>query len=357
MTLFAVLFAACHKDDDETPTPGEQPAQSSDNVVEIMAVFVPCQLGDMGYADAVMEGLNVIKSIYKMGEDSTNVRFLSPWDEEDMKESVKAWAQDTVSHILSQTYARRLLVLTDPILASVLDTIKNDLRECDDVLILKTSEADIDSIALKHNLGDRIHGLNISAAYSIRRYCQFMGSVVKVQKQLYDRDVSTDKITIVRLYDQDAVNYRDSIEETIREVFGDKVEIENNYSHYDLSTEWFSSNVKLAYVYSEVLQSMYEMGESPFVIFDLGAANAGVDYWLLGRDFDGSTFYPLIIDGNESYLAGRSHVRRQFGDALASWMGAWINSDTRLDKMTQYSGAEYCKDDLSFIDIDFKLDE
>ena len=56
--LAAVLFVGCKSDDDE-PTPSK-PTETTHRV-QIMTVFAPGQLGDLGYADRVMRGVSTLK--------------------------------------------------------------------------------------------------------------------------------------------------------------------------------------------------------------------------------------------------------------------------------------------------------
>ena len=58
MTLLAaLLFTGCKSDDDDKATPAKVSQR-----VQVMTVFAPGQLGDMGYADRVMKGVSTLKN-------------------------------------------------------------------------------------------------------------------------------------------------------------------------------------------------------------------------------------------------------------------------------------------------------
>jgi hypothetical protein len=69
------MMAACSSDDDEPEV--VQPVAR----VQVMAVFAPGQLGDQGYADRVMKGVNTLMKA-DAGIDSVEVNFIASYDVE-----------------------------------------------------------------------------------------------------------------------------------------------------------------------------------------------------------------------------------------------------------------------------------
>lgn len=350
LTIFALLTAACHKDDDPDDAPdSETETTAPQSSADIMVVFAPGQLGDLGYADNIMGSISTLKNQYSSDSDTVNIRCMSPWDMADMRESFKQWARNTQNIFTDGDYNRRLLVLTEQFMESALDAIKDDLKKTDAVLMLKAAEDDIDKYAKKYGLEGRLYGLNISASYSIRRYVPYIKYLAKTFYDFEGKIVKTNKITLLRLYDEELYPCRDSIMETIAEV-APEIEIDKSNMGFDedvYGVEELSIIKQAAYIMAVNSQIEYEEGESPFVIFDYGVANSGADYWLLSREYDGSTFFPMIFDGKDNIQAGRTYMMRDFGTALTDWCERWLQNDTDIPKHTHLTGSKYCKDDFN----------
>ena len=74
--LTVLLIAACSKNDDNEPQP--EPKTKAPFLVNVM--FAPGQLGDKGFADNVMEGVNALDDLDNLwGGDSIEVRFIACW--------------------------------------------------------------------------------------------------------------------------------------------------------------------------------------------------------------------------------------------------------------------------------------
>ena len=104
LLLAVLLVAACSKNEDSDPQP--DPSQTVKKAPLLMNVmFAPGQLGDKGYADNVMEGVNAL-----LGNDSLEVRFIAPRNLED----AQRWIKTSATSYSTEGYERRLLVLTEP---------------------------------------------------------------------------------------------------------------------------------------------------------------------------------------------------------------------------------------------------
>ena len=136
--LAAVLFVGCKSDEDE-PTPSKATSR-----VQVMTVFAPGQLGDMGYADRVMKGISTLKDTDK---DDVEVSIITADTVETTRQMMKAWAAKRASIIDGATYSRRLMILTEPYMVEWLAEEKDQLQTTDEVLLLKVRLADLVKMA------------------------------------------------------------------------------------------------------------------------------------------------------------------------------------------------------------------
>ena len=330
---------------------------------EVMVVFAPGQLGDLGYADNVMTGVNqLLSSTTDEGSsnDSLEVRFISPWNLSSMEEDINHWAETAESLFDNITYSRRLLVLTEPFMTSMLATVGYKLRPTDEVLLLKAGEEDVRQAAETYSLDGRLHGLNISAANSARRYCQYIEQFIRFNQLYNDSIVSRDNMAYYRLYDSSYSVYRDSVYETLQETFGSSTHfilktLSDKQGEGIFSIEFQNSIIDAAYFLASLQQSMFEEIHAGFTIIDLGAGNAGWDYWLLSRNSaDDVGFQTLVVDGQESLLHNRCCITRSFGDALADWCMAWKSSEAgSMPLSITHTGGDYCTDNIPDLSIMF----
>lgn len=320
-----------------------------------MVAFAPGQLGDRGYADNVMEGVNLLSMISNGFDDSANrldVSFVSPMNLSTLQQSIASWAGNPVSPFVDATYHRRLLVLTEPYMIPLLESVKDSLRSTDEVLLLKVNDDDVRAAADKYGLGPRVHGLNISAAYSVRRYCRHMDRLIRLASYVDGRDINHHRLPYYRLYDPDYNLSRDSVAETLAEELGSTTEILFSY----LSNEWamgiytsdfLLSVIDAAYLYASAQQFVYELNGLAFAIIDLGSGNAGWDYWLMNRTSFDDTFHTLVIDGSPVPLSYRIYIKRFFGMALASWCIDWMDSPVGdMPSSVTHTGMDYCQDNI-----------
>ena len=347
----AMNFASCSGDDDSHVERGKKKkfVMPDSTFCEVTVVFAPGQLGDKGYADNVMEGINKL-SYLDNDNVGLDVHFISPRGLRDMSNSIRDWASNSSIPYADGNYRRRLMVLTEPILFPMVSTIAY-LNETDEVLLLKANEDDVIAAAEENEMGNRVYGLNISAARSIRRFCQFMEEEIVRKKERFNRDVFNKPLNYQRLYDGEFIAYRDSVYETLAEELGI-----SNVNVTDVSSEmgagiyakgFEDTVVETAYMTAKLAQTLYDMMNLGFYIIDLGSGNRGWDYWLMGLSEDEDIFQTLVIDSSESPLYHRYYVKREFGDALADWCVNWAKQEKgTMPRFTLKSGDAYCMDNL-----------
>lgn len=343
--LAAMLFVGCKSDDDES-TPGKGGSRA-----QVMTVFAPGQLGDMGYADRVMKGVSSLKNT-----DDVEVSIIASDDVATTRQMLRDWVGTTSSAIDGATYSRRLLVLTESYMVDWLAEVKGQLKETDEVLLLKVNEDDVEAAAQKLSMGDRVHGLNISAAESVKRFD-------KARKQYSSwkgLDADVDSIELVRLYDKGVVTYRDSIGETLKELSPKQKEPEY-FSIIDKAGEQYSTRYEVtafeaAYHICGICYGLATMRAdlSPnqsafkaFVISDLGSANNGAELFLVGKN-QRIAVIMLMLDAESNTDLVRFAIIRHFDRALTNWTQQWLKTPgTAMPIMEKHGGWDgYCTDDI-----------
>ena len=332
-------MAACSSDNDE-PEVVLQAAR-----VQVMTVFAPGQLGDKGYADRVMKGVNTLMK-GGTGADSVEVNFIASYDVETTRSMLADWAGRKTSSLDGAPYSRRLVVLTEPFMVQWLAEVKSRLTETDEVLLLKVSGDDVEAAAQALGIGSRVHGLNISAASAVRHFEQ-------VREQYYEttgeREINTN---VVRLYGDNIVSYRDSISETILEVSPDlefvptKTIVEQGGEVY--STQFQSSTFQTAYEISAFLWAFGMLGDSRvFTVLDLGSANSGAEFFLMAGNQDMRVIM-LTLDTEPNTVLHRFAITRYFDRALAEWTQRWHRQPAAgMPRMELHGGWDgYCTDDI-----------
>ena len=347
MMLAAILFTGCKSDDDKSTPAPPQPR------VQVTTVFAPGQLGDMGYADRVMKGVSTLK---KSDANDVEVNIISADKVETTRKMMADWATTTSSSIDGASYSRRLLVLTEPYMVAWLAEVKNQLKATDEVLLLKVSEADVQAAAQTLGIGDRVYGMNISAAAAVRRFDDMR------RQYCTWNTLNTDTVSIgtVRLYDVGVVAYRDSINETLKELSVDPQD-DYKFSLIDqvgeqYSTQYGVTAFEAAYhvcglCYAMAIQRADSIPEErafkTFVISDLGSANHGADLFLVSTNQRiGVIMLMLDADSNTDML--RFAAIRHFDRALANWMQQWLNLPaSSMPRMEMHGGWDgYCTDDI-----------
>lgn len=342
--LTVLLLAGCTK-------PKDGGTEESGATMDIMIVFAPGQLGDRGYADSVMEGLALLNATDKNYQHNLlELEFISGFDALDTRAAMAKWLGNPVNPFYGNEYERRLLVLTEPYMAGWLSSVTSSVRSQDEILLLKVNEDDVDAAAKATGLGERIHGLNISAAENIRRYCDF------IKRYSAQNECPLEEIPIFRVFDENTgfYQYRDSIEITFQRQFPEDVNV-YTFSLADelggeediLSTQKQSAVMEKAYEMAEIMKDLCEEDDLRFAVVDLGSANAGFDYYLLGQSAN-ERLQHLMIDASDMAGLNRYWVNRRFDKALLLWGYSWsqgsVGSMPRMEVHSYSDG--YSEDNL-----------
>lgn len=357
MLIAAVLLcigwsvASCS---DDAPAPIATVTPGENAPYQMMVVFAPGQLGDNGYADNIMAGINRLAQAQSdSAAHALDIGFLATYDMDDLATAVSDWAAAPASPLYPADFERRLLVLTEPYLATMLQDIAPLLRPADEVLLLKVNQDDVEAVAERYSLGSRVHGLNISAAASARNYCTLMRRIVESRRK-YGEEIRLDTLAFFRLYDTQTMTYHDSIYETLQEEFGTTSNIVTTSvgSQVDAdiySVEQGSSLIEWAFNMANAMQRRYKAGGAAFAFVDLGAGNAGWDYFLLGANLS-ECYDILMLDVPEALELGRFRIQRQFGEALLQWSSDWARTPVaEMPLQVTHCNRQYCDDDFSFM--------
>ena len=342
LLLTVLLIAACSKNDDNEPQP--EPKTKAPFLVNVM--FAPGQLGDKGFADNVMEGVNALDDLDNLwGGDSIEVRFIAPRNRED----AQRWINTSATSYSTEGYERRLLVLTEPYMVDMFNLIKDVLQPTDEVLMLKMEEADIRQVAQQFSLGNRVHGLNISAAASTRKFCQYIHQWIKQSEISKSQFI---QIPVYRLYEDMIYPYRDGMMETIQQEIGDRVQFFpiglSSLEEIGISMEGSSNTmVEAAFEAAQIAQFAAEGSGCPFVLVDLGAGNTGWDYYLLSQAYGISPLKTLMLDAQQATRLDRFYINRNFGMALKEWVQEWMSKPTgTMAPQVSHDDDYYYKDNI-----------
>ena len=345
--LTVLLVAACSKNDDNEPQP--EPKTNAPFLVNVL--FSPGQLGDKGYADNVMEGVNALDDIDDLwGGDSLEVRFIAPRNMED----AMRWMNTSATSYSTEGYERRLLVLTEPYMVDMFNRIKDVLKPTDEVLMLKMEEDDITQIAQQFSLGNRVHGLNISAAASTRKFCQYIRLWIQSSGIHASQRI---QIPVYRLYEDVIYPYRDGMMETIKQEIGDNVEFVHiglsSLEDIGISMEGSSNTmVEAAFEAAQIAQFSAESSGCPFVLVDLGAGNTGWDYYLLSQAYSISPLRTLMLDAQQATRLDRFYINRDFGSALKEWVQEWMSKPAgTMAPQVSHDEEFYYKDNIFEITV------
>lgn len=333
------MMASCSSSDDEPEV--VQPAAR----VQMMTVFAPGQLGDQGYADRVMKGVNALMK----GDadiDCVEVNFIASYDVETTCTMLADWVGRRASVLDGAPNSRRLLVLTEPFMVKWLADMKDRLTANDEVLLLKVSDDDVAAAAQTLGMAGRVHGLNISAASAVRH---FEESRKAYYAMMGAGDLQTN---MMRLYADSVVNYRDSICETIMEM-SPHIDYVPGFHVIDqegelYSTDFNSTAFQTAYTLCGFMKAIAEIAESRlFTIVDLGSANSGAEFFLMGSNEDMRVIM-LMLDAEANTALHRFAITRYFDRALADWTQLWLRQPLgTMPQMELHGGWDgYCTDDI-----------
>ena len=332
-----IITLSCSKKASLTKEPAEQ---ETGLTTQVMVLFAPGQLGDNGYADAVMSGLYSLKKKGTLpDEDALDVSFISADTYRETHDQLASWLKNARNPFYGNSYERRLVVITEPYMMDWFDELYGQFRDGDEILVLKVDEQDIQQAATDFALGRRIHGLNISAAASAEAFYAYMKATKPMENTL----------PFFRLYSKEVTSYRDSL----YEVFSRKLGNDDAVYMTPLSTEAsegiFSSTyettaLEAAFQWANMMHVAYTQGLNSFAVVDLGAANAGWDYFLM--DAPGQTFTSLLLDSRQMSLASRFIITRDFGKALSQWCIRWVRG-AQMPAMEAHGAWDgYCTDNI-----------
>ena len=347
--LVCILGLASCSDDADEPVVVRQNGATA----QVMVVFAPGQLGDNGYADRVMNGIQIMEKQSKTDfADTLDVDFISEQSFDLAQSAMRLWASTNANPLYGNTYNRRLLVLTEQYMTEWLSNIKDLLQPNDEVLVLKAVQEDLDN-AEALVLGNRLHALNISAADAARKYSRFILGKMDENRWELDETGEVMQIWTFRLFPDYETVYRDSIYEALTEELDESGEMFDYIDRYasSMSTEGRlsaddpeESAMQAAYDAAENMMYLSNVGFG-FCYVDMGAANMGYDYFLLNQGQD--DYYTLMLDAKPNFL-GRFVVERLFDKALSQWVGQWLKQDAgsmpSMTKHGQWDG--YCTDSV-----------
>lgn len=338
IAALVLLALSCSKNPLQPVEPAVEEAGGASR--QVMVLFAPGQLGDNGYADAVMSGLYSLKRKGTLPDaDSLDVRFISADTYRETYDQFAAWIGSSTNPFYGTPYKHRLAVITEPYMLEWFDELYARFQGTDEILVLKVNEDDVRRAAADYTFEGRIHGLNISAAGSARAFCDYMKKEKPEEKTL----------PFFRLYSDEIVSYRDSLYEVFSRELGGKDAIYVSPLSTEASEGIFSSTyettaLESAFQWANMMQRAFNHQVNSFAAVDLGAANAGWDYFLM--DAPQETFTSILLDARPMSLANRFIITRDFGKALSGWCVRWTMGD-RMPEMEVHGNWDgYCEDNI-----------
>lgn len=313
LSLTATLtLMSCSKDSPVTE-------ENHTSYTEVMVLFSPSQLGDVGYSDKIFKGMKEYETSYDNNiTNSVDFSYISCDTDSATLNSLKKWATTAHSPFnADKEFSRRLLVLTMPWQVQLLDSIQ--LRESDEILLVDAQTDITDSLSTTH-WGKRVHSLNISAAASIERFITFVkekgafGDNEKEKSLIFYPSLSTlartDSIHEM-LQMKSTGNNIEVLEENIgitTKLTDDFINILNETS-YNIAQHYFSKDTYPDY--------------NKYAIVNCRSANKGVEFYII-KDYV-SQYSTLFIDGTENnYIITRTYyVSRDFSKAIILWINQW----------------------------------
>lgn len=317
LMVSALALSSCSSNDDDSPTNSSDIAS-----LQVTVVFEPGELGDRGYADGILTGIQQMeKADEEDGKNDIDTKYISLDSESKTQNAVQQWSNQRNHPFLTNTnYERRLLVLTKATQLAWINA--NSINENDEVLLLNTDK----SVIANSALGDRIHVLNISAADAAEKYFQYIDALTQ-------SEVAPESHTIGLVRRNDKQLYPDSIAETLNKHYGDQTEADILYfdDEIDLEGSLINASYRLATAYSD-----YEMMGFYFSIIDLGIANMGYDYYIYNNSED--LVRNVMLDAEPNNLM-RFSIYRDFGKALTDWTSRWQKEATGSMPHEEWHGA------------------
>ena len=344
--LMTGVLTSCNNEDEIVPEVAP-PLQGATK--QVMVVFAPGQLGDKGYADRVMDGIDILATAQDQLEvPEADVNYISMSDPLFTFKALEQWMANARNPFNGQDYGHRLLVLTESYMLQWLAESSAEMRDSDEVLVLKAIQEDLDNVAAL-GLGKRLHALNISAERSARKFCEYMDQRIDYEEGR-GRDVNPSSINMLRLYDEEEVAYRDGIRETLTEVRGEELEMSDyalsaldNYGTYSPLLE--ENIIQAAYDSGQMLHNKVRSDGTIFTFVDLGSANMSFDYYLMRQP--SFSYTTLMLDAQPSLLR-RFVIDRRFDTAVSEWVTGWMDAAPgEMPQATSYNDENYCQDNIT----------
>lgn len=324
MALLSLLtFSSCSSDDDDTPS-------YNGATTEVCVLFTPDELGDQGYADRVLSGLEQFGIAQKAAGDSTvAIHFESPVDSAAMSLYLRQWADKGRNPFTGEAYKRRLLVLTTAYQAQLLS--ETPLGNSDEVLVINV-HPDLFVNAKKSVVSAQgMYLLNISVAAATRHLCEYI-----------DRRAAEDPLAsgkdIWMLRRDTSYPQGDSISEVIAEHYGSAADV-YPLSLRDMKATAYTT-IATAYLAAGML---YNVGIH-YALCDWGAANDGIAYYLY---IQGGSTMTVFLDTSPNNGNNYSIIR-YFDKALLDWLTRWHHAaaGTMPERETHGEWDGYASDNI-----------
>lgn len=297
LLVTCLFFVSGCKDDDDSLAP--------EGYIEVCAIFAPGELGDDGYADRVLLGLNQFEQQLKKAGDSRVVtHFYSPGDLMAQEYILTKWNENGINLHTMKRYERRLLVLTDPKQLPMVDV--EDMDNVTEVLLLNMKQEYADTTALAKVLGSRLYQLNISAAEGGRRLCN------AIEMELDDPDSKSPReICYLKKYTDNL--QADSLYETVSGRFkADELAI---YTMEEIQDDSYG---RIGFQFADLLN---KIGDTGFLIGNSGFENLGIRVMNDMKDTNIKTF---LLDTMPDELGMIGTIVRYYDRALSDWLSRWL---------------------------------
>lgn len=332
-----MTLASCSDDNDPQPDPTpdtQHPSPSEASRLQVTVVFAPGQLGDNGYCDRVITAAYQLKDSVGSGE-ALDVEFIAKRSLGATYEEMQAWAKDTINPIYNYSYTRRLLVLTEGYMIPWLSYVKDYMRPTDEVLVLKATDDDILPANKQLQLGNRLHAMSISLAQSTRDFMDY----------LKYKEAKSSSFTILRLFNDTIIHYRDSIYETLKKegVPEDSIihiSITNTPEELYTSLEIMKASLNdVVYRNSQTLpEGYYSTDNYPNYIIDLGSGNPGFESLLLSLLSDNYQNNIVLVD-TEMPTGDLPNFECYYDMALLRWCTSWMRQPLIAMPVMEWHGA------------------
>lgn len=338
--IASFAFVGCSNDDDVA-----QGVQGKGVDTQVLVLFSPYQIGDLGYSDNVFKGIMDFKNSLR-DTSILDVSYISCETDSATLKALKKWAENPRNLLDdAQTYSRRLLVLTTEWQLDYLDSIS--LGDNDEVLILDCPTDVTDSLSTAR-FGNRVHALNISAAKSVARLLDVIHGGGAYRDE--DKDSS-----ILYYPTLTSFEHVDSIYEVLRSEESYKIKL----SLHMASVRNYGANImkyltSLAYEDAMVFSERTDYDKyNRYAIVNYRSANVGFRYYMVKEILH--MYSATIVDASDNTnMSHAFYISRKFGMALQKWIWQWYQTTMGGMPKLQWHGEwdGYCVDNIEFFGDD-----